>query len=54
MNGRVNNGEAGDFRHHRAHYDVTVMQYIFLGSTEWRNGAEWRIRISTVPLSVIL
>ena len=23
--GWVNNGEAGDFRRHRAHYDVTVM-----------------------------
>ena len=26
INGWVNNGEAGDFRRHRAHYDVTVMQ----------------------------
>ena len=25
MNGWVNNREAGDFRRHRAHYDVTVM-----------------------------
>ena len=25
MNGWVNNGEAGDLRRHRAHYDVTVM-----------------------------
>ena len=25
INGWVNNGEAGDFRRHRAHYDVTVM-----------------------------
>ena len=25
INGRVNNREAGDFRHHRAHHDVTVM-----------------------------
>ena len=25
MNGWVNNGDAGDFRRHRAHYDVTVM-----------------------------
>ena len=24
INGWVNNGEAGDLRHHRAHYDVTV------------------------------
>ena len=27
MNGWVNNGEAGDLRRHRAHYDVTVMVY---------------------------
>ena len=25
INGWVNNGEAGDLRRHRAHYDVTVM-----------------------------
>ena len=25
INGWVNNGEAGDLRHHRTHYDVTVM-----------------------------
>ena len=25
INGWVNNGEAGDSRHHRSHYDVTVM-----------------------------
>ena len=25
VNGWVNNGEAGDMRHHRAHNDVTVM-----------------------------
>ena len=25
INGWVNNGEAGDLRHHRAHYDVAVM-----------------------------
>ena len=26
INGWVNNGEAGDLRRHRAHYDVTVMK----------------------------
>ena len=31
INGWVNNGEAGDLRHHRAHYDATVMQMHFLG-----------------------
>ena len=25
INGRVNNGEAGDLRRHRAHHDRTVM-----------------------------
>ena len=27
INGWVNNGEAGDLGHHRAHYDVTVMMW---------------------------
>ena len=26
INGRVNNGESGDFRRHRTNYDVTVMR----------------------------
>ena len=30
LNGWVNNGEIGDFRRHRAHYDVTVMTWWFL------------------------
>ena len=29
-NGWVNNGEAGDLRRHRAHYDVTVMEAHYL------------------------
>ena len=29
VNGWVNNHEAGDFRRHRAHYDVTVMWGLF-------------------------
>ena len=33
INGWLNNREAGDWRHHRAHYDVTVMQ--FLTSCTW-------------------
>ena len=28
INGWVNNGEAGDLRRHRAHYDVMVMWYV--------------------------
>ena len=30
INGWVSNGEAGDWRRHRAHYDVTVMTYCFV------------------------
>ena len=35
INGLVNNGEAGDLRYHRAHYDVTVILrvYVFLGES---------------------
>ena len=29
LNGWVNNGEAGDLRRHRSHYDVTVMYILF-------------------------
>ena len=29
INSRVNNREAGDLIRHRAHYDVTVMTFIF-------------------------
>ena len=29
INGSVNNREAGDLRRHRAHYDVTVMTYLY-------------------------
>ena len=29
INGRVNHRKAGDLRHHRAHYDVIVMVYVF-------------------------
>ena len=31
-NGWVNNRDAGDLRHHRAHYDVTVMSFITFGA----------------------
>ena len=42
-NGWVNNRDAGDLRHHRAHYDVTVMRKCFfddgpLGYTITRTG----------------
>ena len=32
INAWVNNGEAGDLRRHRAHYDVTVMQCGFINN----------------------
>ena len=32
INGWVNNGEAGDFRRHRTHYDVTVMVKEYVAS----------------------
>ena len=41
INGWVNNREAGDLRHHRAYYDVTVMitsntlQHVSLLTTTW-------------------
>ena len=35
INGWVNNGEAGDFRRDRAHYDVTVMCKIYVDSFHW-------------------
>ena len=34
INGWVNNREVGDLRHHRAHYDVTVMKVSFKGDCE--------------------
>ena len=36
INGWVNNGEAGDLRRHRAHYDVTVMDKITTSLTHIR------------------
>ena len=35
-NGWVNNRDAGDLRRHHAHYDVTVMKYIF-----WKKKDIW-------------
>ena len=32
INSWVNNREAGDFRRHRAHYDVTVMWYLYINA----------------------
>ena len=38
INGWVNNYEAGDLRHHRAHYDVTVMKAI---ENTWKESCTW-------------
>ena len=35
INGRVNNGEAGDLRHHHAHYGVTVMIMMSMWKVPW-------------------
>ena len=35
INGWVNNGEAGDLRRHRAHYDVTVMCCLYFVTCVW-------------------
>ena len=37
INGWVNNGEAGDLRRYRAHYDITVIDITFLGTTPVNN-----------------
>ena len=34
INGWVNNGEAGDLRRHRAHYDVTIMHILYFHFTK--------------------
>ena len=53
INGWVNNGEAGDLRPHRAHYDVTVMHVLFL---LWKTTSLDRphIRGRYIPFSLIL
>ena len=37
INGRVNNGEAGDLRHHISHYEVTVMVELSLSVLQSNN-----------------
>ena len=38
INGWVNNREAGDLRRHRAHYDVTVIDFVHPGLNNSNNG----------------
>ena len=42
INGWVNNGEAGDLRHQRAHYDITVMELCM-----------WSVVLGTITLRVL-
>ena len=46
-NGWVNNGEAGDLRRHRAHYDVTVVDNIVkvVVISSYIHGASVRVRL---------
>ena len=41
LNGWVNKREPGDLRHHRAHYDVTVMIHHCNMGTGWKTAARW-------------
>ena len=58
INGWVNNREAGDLRHHRAHYDVIVMiglipmrgkQLVTGPSAQWDENQHWTITAISVP-----
>ena len=42
INGWVNNGEAGELRRHRAHYDVTIMKMVSLGHNELDHKKVWQ------------
>ena len=45
INGWVNNGEAGDLRRHRVHYDVIVMQGRRMGYPAWTWTPAWTPRL---------
>ena len=49
INGWVNNGEAGDLRHHRAHYDVIVMIMWFSSWSQWKSKSSWHLGIGRIP-----
>ena len=54
INGYVNNGEGGDLRRHRAHYDVTIMMIWKVRLSHWDASVGsnlWHIdiRLSTKP-----
>ena len=52
INGWVNNGEAGDLRRHRAHYDVIVM-YRIQQITSTRQSIQWFCPAHSFILSLI-
>ena len=43
-NSGANNGDAGDLRHHHAHYDVVAMIPCGIGLSEYRLGDAYRFR----------
>ena len=51
INGWVNNREAGDLRHYRAHYDVTVMKNTW---TEWNSKSLTGLIFQISPVSDFL
>ena len=53
INGWANNGEAGDLRRHRAHYDVTVMSWVFLSSSFAVNRDIFKSKLVFCPLEDI-
>ena len=65
MNGWVNNREAGDLRHHRAHFDVKVMDFeymrLWIGSTQFQRTSArpfpdswWRHQMETFSALLVL
>ena len=46
INGWVNNGEAGDLRRHRAHYDVIIMDIECVGQTRTWLPQRYSFRVS--------
>ena len=54
INGWVDNGEAGDLRRHRAHYDVTVMQWCSLHGVFILTGHSQKVGFSVDRLCLVL
>ena len=52
INGWVNNGEAGDLRHHGAHYDVIVMAYQV--KVIWFMKKHTQLRIDDIKMSLYI